>query len=120
MESTKLGLDIGIERSDSSSNRRHSFVTMRWERSDKYITPIQNWKRDDTRMRKWKYFSEIHAYLIPCVNGPTLEKKCTCFSEMSNFITNAYNKACIDMTRYGFLKDRSIFNSYVEYILVTQ
>lgn len=49
-------------------------------------------------------FDEIHESRILCVIGATLEDKCLCFLEMSHLIASAYNKVCIDLTRYNFTK----------------
>lgn len=46
-------------------------------------------------------FVEIHESHIPCVSGTTPEAKWTCFCEIGHLIAIAYNKVCIDMTRYG-------------------
>lgn len=52
MEATKLGFHIVIERPDSSSDRRQTFVTLRCEGSNLYKKPIWKLKHDDTGTRK--------------------------------------------------------------------
>lgn len=48
MESAKLGFGVVIESSSNGLDKRHAFVKLRCEISDKYINPIQKLKRDDT------------------------------------------------------------------------
>lgn len=52
--------------------------------------------------RKIEYFNSIHAYLILCVSGHAPEGKWMCFSYIGHLIKSAYNRVCIDFTRYGF------------------
>lgn len=52
MEAVKLEFNVLIGRSDNDSDTRHTFVTIRCERSDKYQQPIRKLKRDDIGSRK--------------------------------------------------------------------
>ncbi|XP_050920489.1 uncharacterized protein LOC127138135 [Lathyrus oleraceus] len=52
MEASKLGFVVVIGRFDNDSDRRYAFVTMKYERSGKYRTPLRIFKRDDTGSRK--------------------------------------------------------------------
>lgn len=45
-----------------SSNKRQTFVTMRCERSDTYVPPIQKLKRDDSGSRKSECMFKLHGY----------------------------------------------------------
>lgn len=53
---------------------------------------------------KKEHFDSIHESLIPCVSVPTPEKKWMYFPEMDRLIANAYNRVCINLTRYGLSK----------------
>lgn len=48
----KLGFNI-IKMSDYGSNRKHTFVTIKFERSNKYKEPIRKLKHDDTKANTW-------------------------------------------------------------------
>lgn len=51
-----------------------------------------------------EHFDAINDVLIPCVSRPVPESKWMRFPEMNNLIESAYNRVCIDPTRYIFLK----------------
>ncbi|XP_050890977.1 uncharacterized protein LOC127096454 [Lathyrus oleraceus] len=52
MKVRKLGFDVVIRMSGNSSKRRQAFATIRCDRSDTYVPPIQKLKRDDIESRK--------------------------------------------------------------------
>lgn len=64
--------------------------------------PIKNQTHDYTR--KNNFFDAIHESLVPCISGPAPEEKWMCFPEMDQLITSAYEKVCIDLTKYSFSK----------------
>ncbi|XP_050876420.1 uncharacterized protein LOC127080131 [Lathyrus oleraceus] len=64
MKVVKLGFDVVIGRSDNDSDRRCAFVTMTCERSGKYITPLWNFKRDDTGSRKCECSFKVRGYML--------------------------------------------------------
>ena len=45
---------------------------------------------------------EIYHALVPCVSGDAPEDKWMRFLEMGNLIASAYERVCINLTRYGF------------------
>ena len=47
---------------------------------------------------------EIHHALVPVKVGCEPEDKWMWFPEMGHVIANAYDRVCINMTRYGFLE----------------
>lgn len=51
-----------------------------------------------------EYFDIIHASLIPSVSSLVPKEKWMHFSKTSHLITSAYNRVCIDLTRYDFSK----------------
>ncbi|XP_050908713.1 uncharacterized protein LOC127122416 [Lathyrus oleraceus] len=55
MEASKLEFGVVIGRSDNGSNRRCAFVTMTCERSEKYITSLRIFKRDDIGSIKFSH-----------------------------------------------------------------
>ncbi|XP_050896461.1 uncharacterized protein LOC127103238 [Lathyrus oleraceus] len=62
MEARKLGFGIVIGRFDNGSNRRQTFVTMRFERNGTYIPPIRKLKRNDIELRKCECLFKLHRY----------------------------------------------------------
>ncbi|XP_050895720.1 uncharacterized protein LOC127102392 [Lathyrus oleraceus] len=63
MEVSKLGFGVLIGRFDNGPDRRCIFVTMICERSGKYRTPLQNFKRDDTGIRKCDCPFKVRGYM---------------------------------------------------------
>lgn len=53
-DAAKLGFGIVIRRSNSHSNRRKTFVTMRCKISGQYKDHIRKFKCDDTETRKYE------------------------------------------------------------------
>lgn len=49
-------------------------------------------------------YDTIYESLIPCINGPAPEDKWMCCHEMGHLIASAYEKMCVDLTRYGSSK----------------
>ncbi|XP_058746245.1 uncharacterized protein LOC131619123 [Vicia villosa] len=45
---------------------------------------------------------KIHNALVPCVSGSVPVGKCVCFPKVGHLIVSAYDRVCIDLTRYGF------------------
>ncbi|XP_050889437.1 uncharacterized protein LOC127094676 [Lathyrus oleraceus] len=63
-EASKLGFGMVIRRFDNGSDIRCAFVTMAYKRSGKYITPLQNFIRDDTGSRKCECPIKLCAYML--------------------------------------------------------
>ncbi|XP_050895838.1 uncharacterized protein LOC127102518 [Lathyrus oleraceus] len=55
IKASKLGFGVVIRRFNNVSNKICVFVKMTYERSEKYRTPLRNFKRDDTGSRKCEY-----------------------------------------------------------------
>ncbi|XP_050878838.1 uncharacterized protein LOC127082655 [Lathyrus oleraceus] len=67
------------------------------------IHELKTHKESYTRLyRKKENFDAIYETFVPCISGPTLKEKWTCFLEMGHLITCVYDITCIDLTRYGF------------------
>ncbi|XP_050914688.1 uncharacterized protein LOC127129577 [Lathyrus oleraceus] len=64
MEASKQEFGVVIGRSDNGSDRRCVFVTMTCERSRKYRTPLQNFKRDNTGSRKCECPFKVCGYML--------------------------------------------------------
>ncbi|XP_058726691.1 uncharacterized protein LOC131598070 [Vicia villosa] len=61
---TILSFSVVIGRSDNGLERRNVFVTMLYERSGKYWTPLRKFKRDDMRSRKCECPFKIRGYML--------------------------------------------------------
>ncbi|XP_050920380.1 uncharacterized protein LOC127138017 [Lathyrus oleraceus] len=64
MEASKLGFGVVIRMSDNGSDRRCNFMTMICERSGKYRTSLQKFKRDGIGSRKCDYLFKVHGYML--------------------------------------------------------
>lgn len=71
------------------------------------IKELKAYKESYTRLYKKKYFGEIHESLITCISDLTPKKKWMRFSEMGHIIGSAYNRVCIDLTRYKFFGEKN-------------
>ncbi|CAK8565454.1 unnamed protein product [Lathyrus sativus] len=63
-ETSKLGFDVVIGRSNNDSDRRYAFLTMTCETSGKYKPPLQNFKQDDTGSRKCECSFKLCGYML--------------------------------------------------------
>lgn len=63
-ETSKLRFGVVIEKSDNGLDIRGAFVTMTYERSEKYIPPLRNLKRDDIDSRKCKCLFKLCGYML--------------------------------------------------------
>lgn len=61
---SKLRIGVVIGRPDNGFDRRLAFVTMRCERSGKYITLLQKFKQDDIGSRKCECPFKLCGYLL--------------------------------------------------------
>ncbi|XP_058726763.1 uncharacterized protein LOC131598150 [Vicia villosa] len=61
---TNLDFIVVIGRSDNGTARRNPFVTMMCKRSDKYLPPLRNFKRNDTGTRKCECPFKIRCYML--------------------------------------------------------
>ncbi|XP_058775948.1 uncharacterized protein LOC131650245 [Vicia villosa] len=62
MVASKLGFGVVIGMFDTGTSRRKAFVTMRCERSGKYVLKIRKLKHDDTGSRKCECPFKLHGY----------------------------------------------------------
>ena len=62
MEVIKIGFGVVTETPDNGTSTRHSFVTMTYERSGKYVLKIRKLKHDDTRSKKCDCSFKLRRY----------------------------------------------------------
>ncbi|XP_058733605.1 uncharacterized protein LOC131605243 [Vicia villosa] len=51
---------------------------------------------------KQENFDKIHDSLVPSLTGHALVSKWMSFPEMGHLIASAYDRVCVDLTRFGF------------------
>ena len=67
------------------------------------IQELKTHKESYTRLYgKKEKFDTVYESLVPCLSGPAPVSKWMTFPETGHLIACAYDKVCIDLTRYGF------------------
>ena len=85
----------------SKGEDNHAFVY------HQLIQELRNHKESYAQLYgKKENFDEVYESLVPCLIGPTPEAKLMCFLEIGCLIACAYDKVCIDLTRYDCLKEK--------------
>ncbi|XP_058757277.1 uncharacterized protein LOC131630516 [Vicia villosa] len=69
---TRLGFGVVIRRSDNGLEKRNAFVTIWCEKSEKYKTPLEKFKRDDTVLQGHPSVYRLKAEEKTCISDMTL------------------------------------------------